>query len=154
MTLQTTADNLKKHPRTKDLFEVIRRWELVRAENWLTEAQKDEIKKYEREFILLLNEQHELEMVPYRQIETPKRLRAFLFERNGQRCVVYWHIYGEGTLRLPLNAESRLFTEFFEAPETVVPEDGVLALPASDRRYLVTDVSEEEILRAFKEAEL
>ena len=154
MTLQTTAENLKKHPRTKDLFEVIRRWELVRAENWLTDAQKDEIRKYEREFILLLNEQRDLEMVPYRQIETPKRLRAFLFGRNGQRCVVYWHLYGEGTLRLPLNTESRLFTEFYEASAAVVPENGVLALPASDRRYLVTDASEEEILRAFREAEI
>ncbi len=58
---------------------------------------------------MLVNEAGDLELHPYHQIEDiaskSSDIRAFIFNRNNKPWVVYWHISGEGSIKLPVNAD-------------------------------------------------
>jgi hypothetical protein len=105
-----------QNPRLYDVLEVLRRWEEVRATNWLTDAQKEELKNLEQEHILLINEEKAFELVPYNQIkDLPSAdISAFSFTRNGENYAVYWHHTGSGRLHLPLE-DFQVVEELYEA---------------------------------------
>ena len=157
VTLQTNLAKFKKHPRMADIFEVMRRWEDVRAKNWLTPAQKEELKKLDQEHILLVNEKKDYELVPYHEIPNVAggNVRAFLFDRNGSRYVVYWHVSGSGTLTLPLaSGDFELVNELGGEKTAVACEGGTSLLPADNRRYLKTPLSPGAVKKAFAAAGL
>ena len=120
-------------PRFDDIMETMRRWEDVRAKNWLTSAQKEALKSSTQEHHLYLNgngeyELHEIEMLPT-PAKAPK-LRGFMFERGGRRVVAYWHTSGQSKVR-------------------VVAEDGVAeeTVDIGPLRYRATDLSRESVRR-------
>src|SRR5690606_12243639 len=86
ISIQSNLKKFEDHPRTADNFEVMRRWEEVRINGWLTEEQKLSLQKLEQEHILLINEKNEFELQPYDQImnvaDNSKEVRAFIFERG------------------------------------------------------------------------
>ncbi len=151
-------DQLKQHNRTPDNLEVIRRWEEARIENFFTENQKEELKNSEQEHILLINENGDFEMFPYTQIlnvaNGNKNVRAFIFERNNKTCVVYWHIYGDGGLELPVSSGNvRLFEELGKE----IPLKGnveSITIPVGDRRYVQFDLSQEKVVDLFSRAKI
>ena len=110
VTVMENMDGFKSHARTADILEVIRRWEDVRAKNWLTKEQKLELRNLDQEHILLIDENNEYELVPYYEIAGAaggnKDVRAFIFERNNSRYIVYWHATGNGSLRLMLDSKN------------------------------------------------
>lgn len=130
--------NQTRIPRFDDLLEVMRRWEDVRAKNWLTPAQKEALKSPTQEHHLYLNEKGEYELHEIEMLPTPAaapQLRGFVFERNGKRCVAYWHIGGSETAEIALG------------------EGGAkLSVPADRVRYIETGLSVEETRRAFAAA--
>ena len=104
-TVQIDLGRAARHPRIGDLMEVMRRWEDVRAKNWLTPEQKEMLKDPAREHHLYLNEAGGYELVEWRQIPVGGErhspgLRAFLFERAGDRVVAYWHTSGRARYAL------------------------------------------------------
>ncbi|MBR3222115.1 MAG: hypothetical protein IKF72_07755 [Kiritimatiellae bacterium] len=115
-TVQFDLDRIARHPRIKDLMEVLRRWEDVRAKNWLTTEQKEMLKDPVREHHLYLNEAGGYELVNWKQIPigggkfTPG-LRAFLFEREGKRVVAYWHTSGRARYALADGAGTEIEAE-------------------------------------------
>ncbi|RIH64477.1 hypothetical protein D1164_14045 [Mariniphaga sediminis] len=148
----------KKHNRTSDNLEVIRRWEKARIENFFTDKQKEELKNSNQEHILLINEDGGFEMLPYTQIlnvaEENKNVRAFIFQRNNKTCVVYWHISGEGSLELPVSSESvRLFEELGEEISLPKNEERI-SIPLGDRRYVQFDISKGEVIDLFSKAKI
>ena len=158
-TIMGDIDLFKKNPRVYDVLEVVRRWEEVRAANWLTQEQKEMLKNLEQEHILLINEQKEFELQPYDQIKDAagghKEFTAFSFTRNGESYVVYWHHSGNATLKLPLSSEDiTLVEELWEQPVTVDAQENSVVLPADKRRYVRSKLPVEELIRAFREAEL
>jgi len=154
-TIQMNLEKLDAHPRTKDNLEVMRRWEDVRAKNWLTQAQKEMLKDTSQEHILLINEQGEYELVPYRQIDSCPGIRAFLMERGGLRQVVYWHENGKGTLLLPLDVQKvTVRDELDQEPLSLEEKEGHCLLPAEGRRYLISALPQEAICAAFQQARL
>ena len=155
-TLKANLEKYAAHPRTPDNLEVMRRWEIVRETNWLTEEQKLELHKQGQEHILLINEDKELELVPYQQI-TPNKAgaRAFAFERKGATWVVYWHTCGEATLKLPVAAaDIEVRKELYEDAIAIEGCECCAKLPISGRRYIKTSLSIEAIKAAFDKAEL
>jgi hypothetical protein len=74
-------DSPESHPRTPDNLEVVRRWEDVRARNWLTQEQKLALRKLEQEHTLLVDEGGQFVLVTWEQVERlkarPDSLRAF-----------------------------------------------------------------------------
>lgn len=155
-TVITSLEKYKAHPRTKDNLEVMKRWEDVRESGWLTETQKAELRNSKDEHILLINEEKAFELVPCRQITDDKPgLRAFIFERQGARWVVYWHTFGEGQLTLPVSgADIEVREALYEEPLTLETAQEECVLPIGGRRYLKTSLSCEDITRAFENARL
>ena len=115
-TVQIHLDRAARHARIKDLMEVMRRWEDVRAKNWLTSEQKELLKDPVREHHLYLNEAGEYELVEWKQIpigggKLSSGLRAFLFECGGKRIVAYWHTSGRARYALADGAGTEIEAE-------------------------------------------
>jgi hypothetical protein len=150
---------LEAHPRTADNLEVIRRWEDVRAQAWLTEDQKMSIRNVEQEHTLLIDENGKLVLLPYEQIHNVAGAampgRAFLFERNGNVWAVYWHTSGEGFLELPLAAKQVTLMKELGKPLAVKGDGNHTKLPLGDRRYLEFHGStREQVTAAFQNAQI
>jgi hypothetical protein len=150
---------LEAHPRTADNLEVIRRWEEVRAQAWLTEDQKISLRNVEQEHTLLIDENGKFVLLPYEQIQNVAGAampgRAFLFGRNGNVWAVYWHTSGQGFLDLPLAAKQvTLMKELGKA--LVVKGDGNhTKLPLGDRRYLeFHGLTRQQVTAAFQDARI
>ena len=157
VTLLTNLDKFRKHPRMADIFEVMRRWEDVRAKNWLTPAQKEALKNLDQEHILLVNEKKQYELVPYCEIPNVAggNVRAFMFGRNGSRYVVYWHVSGSGTLALPLASRDFELVNELGGEKTAVACEGCTSLlPVDNRRYLKTSLTRAAVREAFAAASL
>ena len=160
VSLNSNLEGFKKHARTADNLEVYRRWEEVRAMNWLTQEQKIKLQDVEQEHHLLLNEQNQFELVPYEQIprvaEGSKEVRAFLFQRKGEYYVVYWHISGNKKLQLPLkSSDIELYKTLGKKEPVMADPDGNIIIPANDRRYIRTNkLTKEEILTALSTAKI
>ena len=150
---------LAAHPRTADNLEVLKRWEDVRANNWLTQAQKDAMKNLQQEHILLVNEAGALELVPYAQIEkvagAGQPARAFVFTRAAKTYVVFWHTSGAATLAVPLPADRLRLMKELGKPIAVRPFEGGVRLPLAGRHYLECNgISAPEVVRAFQNARI
>ncbi len=150
VTIQLRVDILRKHPRTADLMEVMRRWEDVRQRGWLTEEQKEQLRVEGKEFHLLINEVGDYELVPYEQIVTPRELRAFVFRRQGETYVTFWHLYDEGKMILPLSPED------YTVMRTIGGEalDVTDTIPVGARCYLKSTLPRETVEKAFAGAEI
>lgn len=128
-----------KHPRGNDLMEVLRRWEDVRQNGFLTPEIKEQLKSATQEHHLYVNAKGEYELFEITMLPTPekaKNLRGFVFERGDRRVIACWHTCGTGKVRVAWGEDG--------AVETV--ELGNL-------RYLETDLSVEEICAAVTAAE-
>ena len=109
IAIQSDLEAMDKHPRTPDNLEVIRRWEEVRAQKWLTQEQKMALRNLEQEHLLLVDERGEFVLVPCVQIEqvagADPSIRAFVFEYRASVWVTYWHTRGEAVLQIALPAK-------------------------------------------------
>ena len=156
ISLVGNLDNLKNHPRTDDNLEVIRRWEDVRATDFLTQEQKESLKNEEQEHILLIDEKGDFELVPYEQIENvangSKEVRAFIFERNNKTWVVYWHISGEANIELAVNTKDMTLYKELGVEISVQQNENKVTLPVGNRRYIEFNLSKKEVLDLFAKA--
>jgi hypothetical protein len=161
VSLNANLERFDAHPRTPDNLEVLRRWEEVRVQNWLTEEQKGMLRDLNQEHILLLDEQDEFELVPYDQIPEvangSREIRAFSFQRKGDFYVVFWHISGSKKLELSLHPEDVSLLEGIgkDVPVQSDQPKGIITIPAGNRRFLKTgNLSKEEFINAFKNARI
>lgn len=161
VSIHADPQTMAKHPRTADNFEVLRRWEEVRARRWLTEEQKQALRNPDREFILLLNEQNQMELVPYDPIVSvaggSKEVLAFTFEHNHDPYVVYWHISGDKELELPVKPGALTLMSSIGSELQVQPgaDGNSTILPVGNRRYVKAhQASKDELIAAFKNARL
>ena len=152
VTIQTNLAGFRAHPRIRDILAVFRRWEEVREAKWLTGEQKEMLRDTGREHILLINGEGSFELLPYEQIPTgDPSIRAFFFRRRGKNCVVFWHLYGEGILDLPLPSDCAVTRTEDGDPLPIEREGNRLRIPVGDRLWLSTEAGEEEIRLAFAE---
>ncbi|MEA4916103.1 hypothetical protein [Proteiniphilum sp.] len=151
---------LDAHPKTKDNMEVFRRWEEVRARNWLTDTQKKMLQNVEQEHHLLLDEQGQFELVAYDQISDvaggSRDIRAFTFKRKGEYYVVYWHISGDKKLQLPLKpSDITLYEKLDKKKKVISATNNSVTVPASNRHYIKTNkLTTEQLSDAFKSAQI
>ena len=156
-TIMVTLSTMTECARRDDVLEVMRRWEDVRRKRWLTQEQKELLKDPNQEYILLLSEKGEYELVAYFPIENAAEgnnlLSAYYFERNDKTYVVCWHTKGSGELLLPFEFEDAVYEEQLGDRQLKVEKtkDGFI-IPVSGRRYLSSSVSKEKIIDAFEKA--
>ena len=161
VSIHANLASLEKHPRTADNFEVFRRWEEVRAKKWLTDEQKHMLRNQEQEFILLVNEKNEFELVPYDQIiniaNGSREVQAFIFTRNRDLYVVFWHISGNKELEVSLNSKDFTLLEILgrEIQINSKPNEENSLIPVGNRRFIKTDkLTKDEIINAFKNSKI
>jgi len=157
VSVMLDINEISKHPRLADNLEVIRRWEDVRANGWLTDERKETLKNLDQEHILLIDEDGAYELAPYRQLKTSvPEIRAFIITRESKaRYVVFWHISGEGKMALDLPAEKLTLTHKLGGEaEAVGVKDGCAVLPIAERRFIKTELSEDALVKAFETAKL
>ncbi len=158
ITMQANTEIFESNPRTADNFEVIRRWEDVRAKKWLTQDQKDMLKNPDKEFILLINESGEYELSEYKKIKLSERceedVTAYAFERNSKVYVVLWHKKGNGNLSVALSDKISYTKELGGEQISIKVIDGKAVLPVSGRCYFTAEASGEEIIKAFETSEI
>lgn len=156
ISLHGSLELFNAHPRSNDNFEVLRRWEEARIHNFLTNDQKKELQNLKQEHILLVNEDGEFELHVYDQIIDVaggnKSIRAFVFDRSGETYIVYWHISGKSKLKLKAS-NIRLYKELGQQLEIQTVGEEVI-IPVADRYFLHSDMPREEIIEAFKNAEI
>jgi len=161
VSIQANPAVLAQHPRTADNFEVFRRWEEVRASKWLTDEQRQLLRNAEQEFILLLDEKGELELVPYEQVTNvaggSRDVIAFTFERKEALYAVYWHISADKRLELPLKPKALLVLEGMGkgVEASAGEQEGTAVVPLGKRRYLeASGSSRDELIAAFGKARI
>ena len=161
ISIHSNLQAFESHPRTADNLEVVRRWEEVRAEHWLTDEQKKELHNADQEHHLLINEEGRFELLPYDQItnvagENNKEIRAFIFERKGDYYVIYWHISGYKQVELAVNhSDVKLYTNFGQEEQFESHNDGSIIIPANNRRYIkFNNMSREQIIDIFENAKI
>ncbi len=159
VSVSGNLNTLAKHPRTADNFEVLRRWEEVREKKWLTEEQKKMLRNPDQEFILLLNEKNEPELLPCNKILNVANERrdviAFTFERERDLYAVYWHISGDKQLELPVKSSDITIMESIGREISPGTNGNNVVIPVGNRRYIKTGtLSKETLVRAFAEARI
>lgn len=163
ISIHSNLQAFESNPRTADNLEVVRRWEEVRAQHWLTDEQKDELQNVDQEHHLLLNEEGEFELIPYEQIDNvagesgeSKEVRAFIFERNSDFYVLYWHISGNKQLELALSqSDVKLYTNLGQEETINSGSESSITIPASNRRYLkLSNTNKEQVINAFSNAKI
>jgi hypothetical protein len=156
---KTILQALEAHPRTPDNLEVIRRWEDVRAQGWLTQEQKMSLRNLEQEHTLLVDENGKFVLARYFPIENVAGAkapgRAFLFEHDGDIWVSYWHTSGQGFLELPLAVTHLTTMRELGKQVAVVGNDKQARLPLGERMYLrCHNLSRQQVILAFQNAKI
>ena len=159
MTVNMSLAVLKSHPRTADILETMRRWEEFREKDLMTREERREIlSDYRQEHHLLKLADGSYKIVRYEQIpvgDGKTAVRAFLFEADGYRWVVYWKGDGNAKMSLPASAaDVALFDEFAGKPVAVGKGAAGVTIPAASRVYLRTTLSADAVRSAFAAAKL
>ncbi len=155
VSVQFKLENVEKNPRTSDIYEVMRRWEDVRAKKLLTDEQKAALKDVDTEYTLLINEHGEYELVPYYPIEADERISAFFFERAEKSYVTLWHKTGKAEITLPLEVEDFVYEKSLGASDLeFVVENGYITFTVENKAYISTSLSKEALVAAIKNAKI
>jgi hypothetical protein len=160
ITLQTFSLPFHlSNPRTKDNFEVFRRWSEAREKNILTEEEKLSLRNTDQEHILLINEEGEYELAEYNRVEGAANgnedITAYTLTRKGKSYAVIWHTKGQGELTLPLDSDTLTYEAELGGEKLPLIKDGnSTKLSVSDRAYLSTNAGVEELITAIKNSVL
>ncbi len=152
VTIQSNLEAMKKNARLDDNLEVFRRWEDVRRKKLLSEEQKEMIREPDREFTLLLSSAGKYELKEYFPVKTPvPDITVYCFRRQNKTYAVLCHNTGEAGIFIPVkNLTLRDEVEGNEI-KTEKTENGTI-IYISGRSYLETELTTEELKRAFANA--
>ena len=99
--------------------------------------------------------------MPYEQIkdvaDSSREVRAFIFNRNKDLYVVYWHIARDKKLDLPLNSNDIILQETIgnDIPVQSGQDGNNSLLPAGKVRYIKTSkLTKDQLITAFKNAKV
>ena len=152
---QAPLKMLQSHPRSDDILETIRRWELARATGFVTSEVKAELKKTQIEHTLLIDEKGKLELAAWEQIDCPEPVTAFAFTRKDKNYVVCWHNQGSGILKLfGIEAEISYVSDLGGEEIPVECFGDHIKLPVAGKRYLITEMPMTKLKEVFAGAHL
>ena len=152
-------NQIKNNPRSDDILETFRRWELARATGFITDEIEAQLKNTDIEHTLLINESGELELTEWEEIKNAfggnKEISVFTFERRGKSYAVCWHNSGNANVKIPLKASDVKYVEELGGKEILVLQGAdFLQLPVDKKRYLITDLSLDELKKTFEYSEI
>ena len=152
---QAPLQMLRSHPRSADILETIRRWELARATGFVTQEVKTELKKTDIEHTLLVNDKGELELAAWEQIDCPEPVTAFAFTRKSKNYVVCWHNQGSGVLKLSGMEPGVSYISDLGGEEIRAEWDGnCMKITVAGKRYLITSLPMAKLKEVFANSQL
>ncbi|MBE6695587.1 MAG: hypothetical protein E7587_03960 [Ruminococcaceae bacterium] len=158
-TMACASSTLKKNKRTDDILEVLRRWEDVRSNGFLTEERKAILRNTEQEHTLLINEAGEYELAAYDKIENAfggdKSVSAFVFERAGKTYVTLWHTADKCEVSLKLDADSAVYEK--DIAKEAIPfeaKNGEIIIPIENKAYFSIELPKETVISAFENGKI
>ena len=112
-----------------------------------------------QEHHLIINEQNQFELTPYDEIPVAggsKEVKAFIFQRQKDFYVLYWHISGDKKLELPLNPSGiTLYEKLGQEIAVTSGANNMVVVPVDNRRYIkTTNLTKEQLSEAFKNARI
>ncbi len=147
-------EQIRSHPRTKDNFEVMRRWETAKLSDAFTAGQKEMLKDPDREFVLLY-EKGKPCLYEYELAVESDFLRAFSFTRHGKTALVYWApgLSQRSEICLPYElAHKHIRLTDIDGKTIRVSRRGDKAvIPLGERRIIETDLDKEELIKLLTE---
>lgn len=152
-TMIAKLETLKINPRTDDVLEAMRRWNEALEKGIISEDVKLSMRDSSDEYTLIINEKGEYEICHCEEISeiAKENVKAFIFERHGERCVSVWNTKGEGEISLPLESGKIKYLDEIAGKEIAISEkNGFAVLPVGSKKYIRTSLSKEEIVSAFK----
>lgn len=156
-TTMAVLGEYRKHPRISDIFEVMRRWEDVRARKWLTEEQKLLLRQADKEFTLLLNKNGEYELCEYEQTQVAdgkSSITAFILSRGEYNYITLWDNEGESVLKIDASAVVS-YTDEIDFGEREVSYEGKKAILKVNRKaYMKSTLSLDGLREALRNAEV
>lgn len=154
ISLVGTLKDLNQHPRTDENLHIIRTWEEAKLKGAITTEQKELLKNLEQEYILLKDKRGNYNLYPYQQITSDQErpIRAFVFQRNGKTCIVYWHMSGSGTISLNIDKNSLSLKDEKGNNIPFSSQNGKSVLPAAGRLFLETDLPQQEVINRFRKS--
>lgn len=159
-SIYSNFEALRDTPRTNDILETIRRWEVAREIGFVTEEVKRELRKTEIEHTLLIDENGKFELSEWEQIKSflgrDNVATAFILNRQGKNCAVLWHNEGEGRILLKTSSSKIISYTDTLGKEEITVENGKneIIIPLDKKRYLITDLTREELIEALNSAVL
>lgn len=151
ITIQSNLDNIKHNKRSRDNFEVLKRWEHMRKNKLLSDEQKEMIRNPEREFTLIRNSENEYELAEYFEINTPlKEITVFRFSRKGKNVILLCHNTDECRIFIPASHLCPC-EEIADNPVVYEKTQEGIFLTVSDRCWLETPLSVKELEIVFSE---
>ena len=156
-SFSSSLETFKSDPRSADILETLRRWETARAEGFVTDEVKEELRHTEREHTLLIDERGALELAVWTEVEsvagTESSITAFILERAGKRVAVLWDNKGDSQLALADALGNVSYVRDLGGKEIeTVKADGELIIPVGEKRYLITDADADALAAALKGA--
>ena len=156
VSLAARVDHMERHPRTSDNLEVLKRWEDVRNSDFLTAEIKAVLRDPAKEHILLLDEKGNFELQECEQVQGAaagnSAMRAFIFERKGVQCAVYWHPFGEAQAELQVDPAKIKVFRSIGSPVPVKQKSASVIIPVDNRRYIESKLSRKELITVIKNA--
>ncbi len=155
------------HPRRNDILEMMRRWEEVRRKGVLTAADKQPLADPAYEHTLVKEADGSCKILTYypvgegcvglpREIGKEKphfsSMRAFVMLHKGDACAVIWDDFGESSLVLKTDKVLSYTREIESAPLPYESKAGEVCFTVSDRAYLRTACSLEELAALLQAA--
>jgi hypothetical protein len=157
--MMANFERFGKNPRTKDILEVMRRWEDVRKKNILSKEQKIMLRDPGTEYTLLINEDGNYELVPYNRVVGvaggSEEITAYTFERKGKSYAVLFHNTDSATIKLPLSADAITYEDEIGGNKIPLTEiEGYTSLVVDDKHYLSTNLDMDTLVSALKNAKI
>ena len=151
-----SLDEIRNHPRSDDNFEVMKNWEDARLSGFFSEEQKDMLKDAYQEHILIRNSKGGFNLFPYKKINVAQNsndIIAYLFERNNETWVLYWHPTGSAEIRLPVKPGLvELFYKIDIKAREKQRSKEYCIFPVDNRRFLKFNLPAEEVISLLEKS--
>ena len=108
----------------------------------------------EQEYLLMKDKKGNYQLYPYRQItkDDEKPIRAFIFQKAGRTCIIYWHMNGTGQLTLDIEKNKLSLMNESGKRIPIRSAGSKSILPAAGRLILETALPQEEVIKLFRKS--
>jgi hypothetical protein len=136
-------------------LDVIKRWEDAKANGFFTEEIKKDLREYDGEALLFVNEDGNFELHKVSEVKCADGVYAFTFERGSKAYASICCVGEERKLSLSLASSKVSYFDDKSGEKFAVSESGSdSVISVGSRRFLACDCTEEELREALSNAKL